>query len=243
MATAQASSQLNFCASVWPPPHHGEERVLQRTVAAQGRHRALMHEASVSIERKLVNLEVHHGQQLVVTRADGGWGQQVHAADEGQSLLAGGQVVEQREVLGHHAGAAFDGQRADRPIRIPWPHFPPSGQACPRASQSHPYRHQSYWRRDQHPDAGRHRKNQVSQWRYYRRHESRAGWHPYDQTLRRDRQSTGDPPGCGPEAYGPHPGRSPGRPNVDPGVCGGLDVGGQIHKRRIALTPGHGWGQ
>jgi hypothetical protein len=30
---------------------------------------------------------------------------------------------------------------------------------------------------------------------------------------------------------------------VDPGVCGGLDVGGQIHKRRIALTPGHGWGQ
>ena len=51
-------------------------------------------------------MEVEQGEQFVGAAANGVARQQVHAADEGE-VLAGGQIVEQRQVLRDDADAAL----------------------------------------------------------------------------------------------------------------------------------------
>ena len=61
--------------------------------------------------------QVHHGQQLVATFAHRVARQQIHAADEGE-VFARRQVVEQRQVLRHHADAALHLQCAARVAHV-----------------------------------------------------------------------------------------------------------------------------
>ena len=70
-------------------------------------------------ERELLLLvrQIHHGEQLIATFAHRVARQQIHAADESE-VFARRQVVEERQVLRHHADAAFYFQRAPRIARV-----------------------------------------------------------------------------------------------------------------------------
>ena|ERR1044071_4820934 len=99
------------------------ERLVQKQQVRVGKQRSgqgefLLHPMrELEGELFLLACEIHHREQFVATLADGSRWQKIHATDESE-IFAGGEVVEERKILRHHANPAFDLKSLSRVAEI-----------------------------------------------------------------------------------------------------------------------------